>query len=77
MVWPPQSPDLNIMESVWDYMKRQKQLRRRNPQKNCGNFSKMQEQPTCQVPEKLCAGVPRRTAAVLKTKLLTANIDLL
>ena len=24
MVWPPQSPDLNIMESVWDYMKRQK-----------------------------------------------------
>ena len=55
MVWPPQSPDLNIMESVWDYMKRQKQLRRRNPQKNCGNFSKMQEQPTCQVPEKLFA----------------------
>ncbi|KAK1800821.1 hypothetical protein P4O66_006005, partial [Electrophorus voltai] len=26
MVWPPQSPDLNI-ESVWDYMKRQKDLR--------------------------------------------------
>ena len=26
MVWPPQSPDLNIMESVWDYMKRQKDL---------------------------------------------------
>ena len=22
MVWPPQSPDLHIMESVWDYMKR-------------------------------------------------------
>ena len=67
MVWPPQSPDLNIMESVWDYMKRQK--------KNCGNFSKMQEQPTCQVPETLCAGVPWRTAAVLKAKLLTLNID--
>ena len=43
-------------------MKRQK--------KNCGNFSKMQKQPTCQVPETL-----RRTAAVLKAKLLTTNID--
>ncbi|XP_070685438.1 F-box only protein 40 [Pempheris klunzingeri] len=24
MVWPPQSPDVNNMESVWDFMKRQK-----------------------------------------------------
>ena len=23
MVWTPQRPDLNIMESVWGYMKRQ------------------------------------------------------
>ena len=30
MVWPPQSPDLNIIKSVWDYMKRQKQLRHLN-----------------------------------------------
>ena len=43
MAWPPQSPDLNIMESVWDYMNRRKQLRHGNPQKSCGNFSKMLE----------------------------------
>ena len=69
--------DLNIMESVWDHMKRRRQLRRLNPQKNCGNFSKMQEQLTCQVPEKLCAGVPRRTAAVLKAKLCGGGCFLL
>jgi transposase len=27
MVRPPQSPDLNIIESGWDYMKREKHLR--------------------------------------------------
>lgn len=36
IVWAPESPDPNIIESVWNYMKRQKQLR----QKNCGKFSK-------------------------------------
>lgn len=28
MVWPPQIPDLNIIEAVWDHMKRQKHLRK-------------------------------------------------
>lgn len=27
MVWPPHSPDLYNIESVWDYMKRQKYFR--------------------------------------------------
>lgn len=63
------------MESVWDHMKRQKQQRHWNPHKNCGNFSEIQEQQTCKVPEKLCAGELRRTAAVFKAELLTADID--
>ena len=45
MVWPPKSPDLTIMDSGWDHMKTQKQLRYLNP-KNCGNFLKMQEERT-------------------------------
>lgn len=37
MVRPPQRPDLNITESLWDYMKRQKLIRRRTvvTLKNC------------------------------------------
>lgn len=27
MVWPPQRPDLDIIKSVWDYTKREKQAR--------------------------------------------------
>ena len=74
MVRPPQSPDLNIIESVWDYMKRQKQLRHLNPQRNCGNFSKMQEQPTCRVPYKTVRRCTRRTGAVLKGKACSQQI---
>lgn len=33
MVWAPQSPDLNVAESVCDYMKRQKTLRQSKPTK--------------------------------------------
>ncbi|KAK1794182.1 hypothetical protein P4O66_011080 [Electrophorus voltai] len=39
MVWPPQSPDLNIIQSVWDYMRRQKDLRK--PTSTEDLFSKM------------------------------------
>ena len=43
MVWTPQRPDLSVMESVWDHMKRHKTLRHwdGNPQNNWGRFSKI------------------------------------
>lgn len=49
MVWPPQSPDLSVLESVWDYMKREKQMRRgafsRDAWKNL--FAKYLEKSVC------------------------------
>lgn len=44
--WAPESPDPNIIESVWNYIKRQKQLRR----KTVANSPRCLAQPTCQVP---------------------------
>lgn len=44
--WPPQSPGVVVIESVWDYM-RHKDLRRLHPQRICGLISECLEQPTC------------------------------
>ena len=66
MVRPPQSPDPNIIESVWDYMKRQKDLRK--PTSTEDLCPRCLEQPTSQVPS---TSVPRRIDAVLK-----ANIEI-
>lgn len=41
MVRPPQSPDLNIIWSVWNDKKRQKDLRQPTSTSICGDFSKM------------------------------------
>ena len=69
MVWPPQSPDLNIIEAVWDYMDRKKLEKQpttaeelwdvlRDAWNNIpGNFL-----------EKLQDSIPHRIDAVLKEK---------
>lgn len=46
MLWPPQSPELYVMESAWDYRRT------------------VAMSPRCRK-KKLCAGVPRRVAAVV------------
>ncbi len=69
MVWPPQSPNLNIIESVRDYMKRLKDLRWPTCTKDLwlvlqdiwNNFS-------AKFLQKLCASIPRRTDAVSKAE---------
>ncbi|MBN3274473.1 TCB2 transposase, partial [Polyodon spathula] len=69
MVWPPQSPDLNIIKSVWDYIKREKQLRL---PKSTEELWLVLQDVWANLPaeflQKLCASVPRRIDAVLKAK---------
>ncbi|GBL78764.1 Transposable element Tc1 transposase [Araneus ventricosus] len=70
MCWPPNLPDLNPMEHIWDVMERQ--LRAQTPRLNIStlrdhcldiwyNLSPVMYQ-------KLVASMPRRVAAVLKAK---------
>ncbi|GBN83519.1 hypothetical protein AVEN_273982-1 [Araneus ventricosus] len=68
MSWPPNSPDLNPMEHIWDVMERQ--LRTQTPP--CPNISTLRDRcldigcnPS---PVPVVASMPRRVAAVLKAK---------
>ncbi|GBN36960.1 hypothetical protein AVEN_127471-1 [Araneus ventricosus] len=71
MSWPPNSPDFNPMEHIWDVMERQ--LRAQTPP--CPNISTLRDRcldiwynlsPVMY--QKLVASIPRRVAAVLKAK---------
>ncbi|GBM81977.1 Transposable element Tcb2 transposase [Araneus ventricosus] len=71
MSWPPNSPDLNPMEHIWDVMERQ--LRAQTPP--CPNISTLRDRcldiwynlsPVMY--QKLVASMPRRVTAVLKAK---------
>ncbi|GBM45216.1 hypothetical protein AVEN_63828-1 [Araneus ventricosus] len=69
--WPPNSPDLNPMEHIWDVM--EWQLRAQTPP--CPNISTLRDRclDICYnlspvMYQKLVASMPRRVAAVLKAK---------
>ncbi|GBM07172.1 Transposable element Tc1 transposase [Araneus ventricosus] len=71
MSWPPNSPDINLMEHIWDVMERQ--LRAQTPP--LPNISTLRDRcldiwynlsPVMH--QKLVASMPRRVAAVLKVK---------
>lgn len=66
IVWPPpQSPDLNVSESVWEYSKKQKDLRQPT---STEDLQDVWNNLTADFLQKLCAIVPKRTDAVLRGK---------
>nr|KAF6379110.1 hypothetical protein mMyoMyo1_009944 [Myotis myotis] len=69
--WPPQSPDLNAIEHLWDEVKRA--FRQLVPQQlNLTELDSPIHQAWCQIPritfQHLVESMPRRIAAVLKAK---------
>ena len=68
MVWPPQSPDLNIIESVWDYMKIEGFEEACIHRRSVVSSPRCLEQLTSRVPSKTSASVSGRIDAILKSK---------
>ncbi|GBM02822.1 hypothetical protein AVEN_52005-1 [Araneus ventricosus] len=71
MSWPPNSPDLNPMEHIWDVMERQLKVQTLT----CPNISTLRDHSSdiwynlsLVMYQKLVASMPRRVAAVLKAK---------
>lgn len=69
MIWPPQSPDLNPIELLWDQLDRQ--VRKRCPTSQEDLWKKLQEEwqkITKAILEKLIARLPKICSAVIKNK---------
>lgn len=69
--WPSQSPDLNPIEHVWDYMKRRLSDYETAPVGMIELWNRIEAEWE-RIPEGFCSGliesIPRRMAAVLKAK---------
>ena len=67
--WPPQSPDLNIIEAVWDYLDREKNKKQPTSKDQLWRVLK---EAWDNIPEdylqKLQQSLPKRIAAVIKSK---------
>jgi hypothetical protein len=71
MNWPPQSPDLNIIEHLWCTL--EQQVRNRYPPPSClDELEKVLMEEWLKIPieqvKKLYDSIPRRIEAVLKAK---------
>lgn len=69
MAWPPQSPDLNIIEHVWDYLDRAKY--RRSPKNTTELFNVLREEWN-NIPREfinnLVQSIPKRIQGVIKAR---------
>ena len=67
--WPPQSPDLNVIEHIWEYLNRNIPLDKRTTVSTLfylleNYWQKIEKQYI----EKLIESIPRRLHAVIKAK---------
>ena len=71
MVWPPQSPDINPIEHLWDHLKRQLQ-KYPTPPSGCHELRDRVVVEWNRIPPETCQrlieSMPRRIGAVLKAK---------
>ena len=71
MPWPAQSPDLNPIEHLWDYLDRQLRKRRPLPTSSAGMAAALQDEwgkIPLDVVRNLISSMPNRAAAVIKAK---------
>ena len=69
MTWPPQSPDLNIIEHIWDYLDRKKV---EHAPRNAEECFEVLQREWHNIPQdfitNLYESIPRRISAVIKAK---------
>jgi transposase len=68
--WPSRSPDMNVIEHVWSYLKRT--LQRENPPENLRQLQESLQVAWEQLPQqllqRLILGMPRRITALLQAR---------
>ena len=76
MDWPPQSPDLNIIEAVWDHLDRE---RNKGQPKSKEELKEMLKEAWYNIPEdyfwKLQDGLPKEFKMCFVPKEVTLNTD--
>ena len=69
MTWPPQSPDMNIIEHIWDYLDRKKV---EHAPRNADDRFEVLQREWHNIPQdfitNLYESIPRRISAVIKAK---------